>query len=63
MGVVVDNDYREVNFGDFCKTCKHEKTPEEQKPCCYCLEEPTRLYSEKPVKWKAAKKSYKRKEK
>lgn len=55
MGVTVDSEYREVKFGDYCKICKHEKTPEEQKPCCYCLEEPVNLYSERPVKWESAK--------
>lgn len=47
------NDYKEVNFGEYCKTCKYEKRSERMIPCCYCLEEPLNLYSEKPVKWEA----------
>lgn len=50
-----EDDYREVYFGDYCKTCKYEKRPEEQIPCCYCLEEPLNLYSHKPVRWEGKK--------
>lgn len=49
--MISDEEYREVNFEKYCKTCKNEKRPETQIPCCYCLEEPLNLFSEKPVKW------------
>lgn len=45
------NEYREVYFGQYCKTCKYEKLKEEDSPCCECLEESTNLYSHKPIKW------------
>ena len=47
--------YKEVDFGDYCKTCKHAKTPEAEDPCNECLEYPMNVYSHKPVNWKAEK--------
>lgn len=49
--MVSDEELREVDFEAYCKTCKYEKRPEEQNPCCDCLEEPLNLFSQKPVKW------------
>lgn len=49
---VIDNDYKEVYFHEYCKTCKYEKTPEIEMPCNECLEYPANLYSHKPVNWK-----------
>ena len=51
--MVSDEELREVDFETYCKTCKYEKRPEEQIPCCDCLEEPLNLFSQKPVKWEA----------
>ena len=45
----MDNDYREVYFDQYCKSCKHEKLKEEENPCCECLGHPTNEYSHKPV--------------
>ena len=39
-----------VNF-EWCKSCKHKDKAEDEEPCRDCLDEPTNLHSEKPVKW------------
>lgn len=43
--------YKEVYFGEYCQTCKHEKKSETDEPCDDCLNEPVNLYSHKPIKW------------
>ena len=45
-------DYKEVYFGEYCKTCKYSDTKETDDPCDGCLSEPMNLYSHKPVCWK-----------
>lgn len=52
---IVDNDYQEVYFDPYCKTCKHEKCNSYESPCEECLDNPFNLYSHRPVNWKAAK--------
>lgn len=47
----MDEHYHEVYFDQYCKKCKHEKTPQEKDPCHECLGEPMNLYSHKPVKY------------
>jgi len=47
----MENDYKEVYFHEYCKTCKYEKTPENKEPCNECLDDPVNLNSHKPVKW------------
>lgn len=47
----IDNDYKEVLFDQYCKTCKYEKLAEIDHPCVECLEEPINLESSKPVCW------------
>ena len=42
---------QEVYFHEYCKTCKHEGTPEVADPCNECLDEPTNTESHKPVFW------------
>lgn len=46
----INEEYFEVDFGKYCKTCKHKDKKEIEDPCCLCLEEPTNLHSQKPVK-------------
>ncbi len=46
-----ENSYKEVYFGEYCKTCKYEERDEELIPCCYCLEEPVRVGTNKPVRY------------
>lgn len=43
--------YKEVYFGQFCKTCKYKDIPEYSDPCDKCLENPVNLYSHKPVNY------------
>ena len=47
---MTDN-YKEVFFGEYCKTCIHKDKTEDQNPCDICLEEPVNLNSHKPVQW------------
>lgn len=42
---------KEVYFDEYCKTCSHFNTTEENMPCFDCLTEPVNQYSHKPVKW------------
>lgn len=46
-----DNTYKEVRFDLYCKTCKNVKVSEDAEPCFSCLNEPTNLYSHKPVRY------------
>lgn len=47
----MEESYKEVYFGEYCKTCKHEKLAENEDPCDECLNHPANAYSHKPVKW------------
>lgn len=47
----MEESYKEVYFGEYCKSCKHEKLTESEQPCYDCLNEPVNLYSHKPVKY------------
>lgn len=48
--------YKEVYFGDYCKSCKFYKLKEEEEPCDECLSIPMNLYSHKPAKWEQSEK-------
>lgn len=43
--------YSEVFFDVYCPTCKHRKLDGTEEPCNECLDNPTNLYSHKPVKF------------
>lgn len=45
----IDENYKEVRYDKYCKTCKHEKVDEKDEPCFSCLLKPAREGSEKPV--------------
>lgn len=47
---------RLVEFGEYCSTCKYEKTEEKDEPCCECLDNPTNIHTNKPIKWVEGKK-------
>lgn len=47
----MNDGYKEVYFHEFCKTCKHKEVKNTEEPCNECLDNPTNLYSHKPVKW------------
>ena len=49
-------DTKEVYFNEYCIKCKYLNYPEEAEPCCYCLAEPYKLNSHKPVKFEERKK-------
>lgn len=46
-----DNNYQEVYFDKYCKTCKYKELKDADDPCFQCLDEPINLYSHKPVKY------------
>ena len=48
----MDDSYKEVYFGEYCKTCEHCDLAEDQEPCDDCLNEPVNVYSHKPVFYK-----------
>lgn len=47
-----DNNYKEVYFHEYCKTCEHVKVKDTEEPCNECLENPINLYSHKPVNYR-----------
>ena len=47
----MDEEYKEVYFDEYCKTCKYLNLDETEKVCDECLSEPTNLYSHKPINW------------
>lgn len=46
-----NNPNRKVEYWKYCHVCKYLKTKSCDPPCCTCLEHPTNLYSDKPVKF------------
>lgn len=47
---------KEVRFDLYCNKCIHEDKPETERPCCDCLEIPSRESSHKPEKFEEVKK-------
>lgn len=50
----MEDTYKEVYFGEYCKSCKWRDKPEEEEPCHDCLNEPVNLHSHRPVKYEKA---------
>lgn len=48
---VITQDYFEVDFRKYCKTCKHKDKKDTEMPCDLCLHNATNLHSTKPVRW------------
>lgn len=48
---VLDNEYKEVYFYEYCEKCKYKNVDDVKDPCNECLDEPANLYSHKPVKF------------
>lgn len=48
----MDDSYKEVYFGEYCKTCEYCDKAEYEDPCDDCLNEPVNTYSHKPVFYK-----------
>lgn len=51
----MEDRYKEVYFGQYCKSCVHKNVDEGVEPCHDCLNEPVNLYSHKPVYYKESK--------
>lgn len=51
--MTIDDEYQEVYFCDYCKTCKYYDYAMEEEPCFECIGNAVNLYSHKPVKWEA----------
>lgn len=52
----MSEEYLEVNFEKYCKTCKYEKLEENCDPCNECLDYGCNTDSRKPVMWEEKKK-------
>lgn len=52
----MDDNYKEVYFDRYCKTCKYEKLDENDDPCNECLGTGANLNSHKPVYWEGKEK-------
>lgn len=48
----MDENFKEVYFDVYCKTCEHEKLTERDEPCNECLAQGVNYQSHKPIKWK-----------
>lgn len=51
----MEETYKEVYFGQYCKSCKWRDKTEEDDPCDECLNNPVNVYSHKPVNYESAK--------
>lgn len=47
----MDNEYKEVYFDKYCKTCRYSKVKDKDEPCNECLDNPINLNSHRPVNW------------
>lgn len=47
----MNEEYLEVNFEKYCKTCQHKELEEKFEPCNRCLEHGCNLNSRKPIMW------------
>lgn len=50
--MATNDEYKEVCFDKYCKTCKYFEKKDVEDPCDECLGEPMNLYSHKPVNYK-----------
>ena len=47
-----DEEYREVDFEEYCQECRYKDYPEEEEPCNECLSESYNHESFKPINFK-----------
>ena len=47
----MDEDFKEVLFDLYCKSCKHKDLKENEEPCNGCLDNPLNRWSDKPVNY------------
>ena len=45
------NDYKIVNFNEYCYKCKYYDLDTDEEPCDECLDNPANIDSHKPVKF------------
>ena len=45
------NEYKIVNFREWCRSCVHQKLKETEEPCNECLSNGVALFSHRPVKY------------
>lgn len=48
----MEENYKEVYFDEYCKTCEYAKKPEDEDHCNECLNNPANLCSHKPINYK-----------
>ena len=48
-----DEGMKEVHFYEYCEKCEYNKLQDWEEPCNECLDNPTNLYSHKPVNFKS----------
>lgn len=47
----MDDEFKEVYFHEYCKSCKHKELPDHEDPCNECLDNPVNVHSHKPVNY------------
>ena len=47
----MEDEYQEVYFDQYCKTCKHKDLEDFKDPCNRCLDNPMNANSHKPIMW------------
>lgn len=52
---MIEDCYKEVYFGRYCRTCKHAAVESAEEPCNECLEHPINNFSHKPVNYEEKK--------
>lgn len=48
----MDENLKEVRYDLYCEKCVHFEESQGDDPCHYCLEEPARQYTRKPLNFK-----------
>lgn len=49
----MNDEYLEVYFDQYCKTCKYYELKENKDPCDECIAIPMNENSHKPINWEA----------
>ncbi len=47
--ITMDENKKEVYFGEFCDKCKYSNKREDEEPCWDCLDQPWNTNSHKPM--------------
>lgn len=54
VDILFENEYKEVFFNEYCDKCEFKDVDQGENPCNECLDNPSNLYSHKPVNFKEA---------